>query len=253
MSKLSLLAMTTVVACATIASAEPNRSYFTRENKFPELGQFELGATVDSKEFDAGKIGEAAAYGRYGLIENLTANVRVPYRDIDPDFGDGDSGLGDVSLGLELLAYQDIFDYPYVIPHVDVSLETGDDETGLGAGETITTVGISAGTKTYEVLHWILDVSYLINGTNISEDEDSDDLLKVSLALIWDVSDRFAWHLEGQVTDEDVEGSDQPAAFVGGFTYDWTESFVTSFYAGAGSDEGSTPDAIAGAKASYTF
>lgn len=247
MSKLSALAAATFLAGVCAASAEPNRTLFVNENRAPELGQAEVGVMYFDREYDMADETEWNVYARYGLIENLTAKITVPYLDWENDFGASADGIGDVVLGFNLLAYEDIFHYPYVIPHLDISFPTGDEDDGLGSGETSPSFGVSVGTVTYDQLHWIVDASYVMNGG--SELEDPEDIVVGSLALIWDVSDRFAIHGEVQISDDEASGEDNPVTAVGGMTYEWSRDVEMSVYGGGGD----VYDSVVGVKAAYTF
>ncbi len=249
MLKRSLAALT--VLSATLAFAEPQRALLTHENKFPELHELELGAIAgyaDYKNFDERAL---APYLRFGLIENLTINASVPWRDIESDSNKSESGIGDATLGFELRAYQDILDYPYVIPHVEVAFSTGDEDKGLGSGETVTTVGISVGTVTYDCLHWVADVSYALNGG--SERPDPDNVFIFGGSLIWDLSKRFSVLAEANVADEKTEKDDYPVFVQGGLVYKWTDRFVTGAYFGSTHGETYNAEDTAIVKASYTF
>ena len=112
------------------APAEESRAFLTTENKFPEQGQLELSYLLESDQNDGFDYATHALQARYGLIENLTTRLTVPYAVLDPEVGDSVDGLGDVRLGFDLLAFEDIFRYPYVIPHVEVGFAT-DGKTGL--------------------------------------------------------------------------------------------------------------------------
>jgi len=85
----------------------------------------------------------AAPYIRYGLAENLAVFGDVPFVQNKPSNGDTQQGLGDVEVGAELVVFQDIFGYPFIIPHAEVSFGTGDEDKGLGNGKTLCTVGVS--------------------------------------------------------------------------------------------------------------
>lgn len=248
-----LLAVSLFAVAAQGALAESQRAFFTRENRFPETGKAEVGGIYQYKEYDDRDESYVAPYGRYTIIDNLTINAAVPYGWVSPDFGDDESGLGDTTIGLELLAYQDIFEYPWVIPHVDLGLETGDEDEGLGQGETVTTFGVSVGTTVYDELHYVVDVSYAVDGG--SEKPDPDNVLIFGGSIIWDVSEKFAVLVEGQATDEDNEEDDVPLFFQAGMTYAFTEAFVLSWYGGADAsgDDGQGEDMRVTVKGAYTF
>lgn len=250
MIKKILAASTVLLVAGSLAQAEIARALLTKENKFPETGQLEVGSLFRHTEFSESNkdIDQVRPYFRYGLVENVTFNADVPYLWVKPDVGQKEEGVGDVNLGLDLLAYKDIFDYPYVIPHVDVSLETGDQDKGLSNGDTIWDLGVSIGTVTYDVLHWIVDFAYDFNGG--ARDREGDNVFKLSGSLIWDVGDRFSVLAEGLVLDEN-SSNDRPFYFQGGMAYKATDNLQISAYGGGWSQ--SDEDVVASVKVGYQF
>ncbi len=237
-------------ACATLAGAESQRTAITTENKFPELGKLELGYDFKNREFDDAKYRIHEAVARYGLIENLTARLHVPFVSADPDFGDKEQGIGDVQLGFDLRAYEDIFRYPYVVPHLDVAFSTGDEDKGLGTGETMFMFGVAIGTMTHDQFHWVLDVSYAANYEALATEED--DVFMVGLSWVWDISDRFSISIEGLVQDfQDTDN--EPYLIGGGFAYKWTPAFQTRFFMGGWQEQESGEDLAFNVNAAYSF
>ncbi len=53
------------------------------------------------------------------------------------------TGIRDITLGMELLAYEYTFGYPYIIPYVEVIPLTGDEDDKLGNGKTDAVFGAS--------------------------------------------------------------------------------------------------------------
>src|SRR5690606_5438589 len=136
----------------------------------------------------------------------------------------------DASVGLEFRAYEDIFRYPYIIPYVDIFFPTGDEDEGLGRGETSTRVGVSVGTQMYDDLAVILDGRYDF----ISEGEN---LASVALALIWELDSKFALQTEVEYREEEVDeffGHEiaTPLLFVGGFSYRANDLLSFTLYMG---------------------
>lgn len=245
------LAVLVGLASVSMAGAEMQRALLTHENKYPELHQLEIGALGSAEDFDSGDVRSVGPFVRFGLLENLTFSATAPYMEISPDFGKDESGIGDTVLGLDLLAYQDIFGYPYVIPHVSVSLDTGDEDKGLGRGDTFTTVGVSIGTVTHEVLHWIADFSYVINGGE--KGSDTDNYYELAGSLIWDVSKRFAVLVEGMLSEQEEADGDHLNFVQGGFTYKWTDDLVMGAYFGSTTSDDSDSNGRVTVKASYSF
>ena len=270
MLKNSLITVCTFGLMAGGAFAEEQRTQLTKDNAFPDQGQVEVGAKVDFIEYkdnnesfaksDA-NLTRASVYGRYGLTENVVIDLKVPFDDFDPDSGDSESGLGDVEIGLQLRGFEDIFDYPFVIPHVTYDFGNGEDDIPGGSGDDTVTIGISVGTVTSgffdhignhaeNKVTWVADLSYDVNGS-------AENSAVFGLSIIWDLDEQFGIGFEGNIRenleDEETAGGpdESPALFIGSVYYQATESFEMSFYAGAGKD--SLADSIVGVKTSYTF
>jgi hypothetical protein len=241
-----------VVGLAAVAQAEPQRALLTRENQMPEYHQTEIGATADFAGFESRDETTYAGYLRFGLLTNLIFNAKVPFKNIEPARGSSESGVGDVRLGFELRAYEDIFGYPYCIPHADVDLSTGEEDKGLGKGEVSGRFGVSVGTRTCdEELHWVADLTFAQNeGGTI---EEPDDVVIFALSLVWDVSKKFAVSAEGSVSDEDTDNGDTPLFGLVGMGYKFTPDFMLSWYAGGGTGGSENEESLVTVKAAYTF
>jgi len=206
----------------------PMRTTLSRENKYPEVGQFELGGFYENAEKNEIEQDIYGAYGRVGIWEFVTAEAVVPVLDAEVD-GENNNGIGDVVLKLDILGFQDIFQYPFFIPHVDVSLPTGDEDEGLGTGETGVIIGMSIGTKVYDMLTYIIDVAYSMN--NGDDSFDDDDIFYVSGSIVWDVSDRFALLTEGRVYEENSY-ENYPYIIKGGVAYRFSPDVQIAGYGG---------------------
>lgn len=236
-------------SAATLAWAEPQRVILTHENQYPELGQLEVGYEFQQREFNTFNYRTHSAQVRYGLVDKLTASLDVPWVQRDEDFEDDQDGIGDVVLGFDLVAYEDVFTYPYVIPHVEVGFSTGDEDKGLGTGESMYAFGISFGTVVYDVLHYVLDLTYAANYDALATDED--DIFAGSLSLIWELSEQFNFSLETRLIDfQDTD--DEPFIVGGGMAYKWSPDFQTSFFYG-GWQEDADEDSTLNVRATYTF
>lgn len=235
-----------VMAVAAVVSAsesEFRRTIFCRENRLPELGCWEVGLLSQYAQYDelAGMFGDSlkreeytfTPYARYGLYENLTAYATLPFGHVDSDLArKSHTGIRDITLGLELLAYEYTFDYPYVIPYVEIILPTGDDDKYLGNGEFDALFGASVGTTVYDVYHYVLDARYNFNHKN-SGDGSEDGMFTLAAAFIWDLSDRFSVMAEAKGTSEDIAGeSGIPIYLCGGMYYKVSENLSLSWYGG---------------------
>lgn len=237
-------------AVASLAWSEPQRVFLTTENKFPETGKLELGYDYTGREYETLKFTSHSAVARLGLVENLTARVQAPFVNHEPDFGDSESGVGDVVLGLDLVAYQDVFSFPFVIPHLDVAFPTGDEEKGLGSGDTLVKFGVSIGTKTHEQFVWVADFSYA--SAYDAKASEQDDQFDIALSWLWELSDQFTFNLEGLVRR--MESYDSSSVLLGGgMTYKWTPALQSGVYFGAWNSNDSGEDQLLKISASYAF
>ena len=201
---------------AGAAWADPMRTVFTKENKFPGALKPELSLAGGGSSFEVdGADADIERYFvtpgvRFGLTDRLTLLAAVPFAGYSDEELD-ESGLGDVEIGTEFLFYEDIFEYAWIIPHATAILSTGDEDKGLGAGEGQGRFGISVGTTMHDVLHWAVDVSYTMNGAAPEDpdfDADREDLFAGALSLIWDLDERSSILGEVQVRDDAVDPED---------------------------------------------
>lgn len=249
----TILTVSVILACHVVAFGESRRTAYTYENKVPEKGQIEIGALGWYREVPdervSGNMGRDEytfePYLRYGLLKDFNVTAKFPYMYVDPKNADSEQGPGDIELGAELVAFQDIFGYPFILPHVGVRLPTGDEDKGLGEGETRTTAGVSIGTTIYDVLHFVADVGY-----TIYRDEENE--TTISGSIVWDVDEKLALLAEVRTSNKEV-GSEEnrPVYYVGGMSYRATEGFQLTVY-GGGAQHAET-DVLAGAKISYSF
>jgi len=262
MMKRILIATCAMVAVAGASYGEAQRTTLTVENRFPELKKLEAGGIFEAREFsdNGDHLNTLAAYGRYGLYENLTVYASVPYAQSNRDWSDDGMGIGDIKIGLQLLAYQDIFEYPWIVPHAEVSFGTGDEDEGLGYGEDVYTLGISVGSKMYDKISFIADVSYAINaGYESGMVPDSTfgahetlDAVIIAGSIVWDVSDRLALLAEGKlVQDNNTAEEQQPRFGSAGMVYKFSDRFQLGGYVGGWTDADGQTDVIV--RGSYDF
>ncbi len=244
--RLIFIALSTLLVAATYA--DPQRTLFTYENSFPRWEQFEAGVgyqqiDFDDDAFNAADVSLAYAYVRYGILDNLAVQLDVPYVEVDPKNGSSESGLGDLVVEFQLRTYEDIFGYPYFIPHVSFTLPTGDEDKGLGEDGTVVTAGMSLGTQMYDWLGWVLDVSYRVN-------PDEENRLLVGNSYVWDVSEKFTLLVEVGYEAE-TDDVDDLFMVTGGMAYDWSKDLQMAVHVGTGlSDD---LDSSFDARISYNF
>ena len=239
---------------AVSAAGEPMRPLFTKENKFPKVGQYEVGTMFELTEMqdnleqyklsDA-NLWELSPYARYMATENVALEVAVPFGGLDPDAGSSEAGLGDVRFGVALRAHEHIYRFPYIIPHASLRLDTGDDDVGIGAGESSLLVGTTIGSTMYDTdWHFMLDVGYELF-------EDSENVLSAGGAVIYDVNERYSLLAQGQVTNEETRNGDDenPVRIGGAMLYKPSDRLTLGAY-GTGA-KNSREDVIATIRVSY--
>ena len=227
------------VFVAGVAWADPVRTIFTRENKFPEPLRFEVelfgyGTSYDgatsAEDVDMFDFGPEA---RVGLTDWLAVRGGLPFRSIS--IGDLDKrGLGDAYLGADFRFFEDIFEYPWIVPHATVFFPTGDEDKFLGTGKTQARLGVSAGTTVEDVFHFGADVSYVVNGKIDDENPDEwEGLFMGSLSLVWDLNERSSILGEVQVNDAPADPEDD-YAFLGhlGLVFRINKNFWLMGYGG---------------------
>lgn len=246
---------------AAVGQAEPIRTLLTKENQLPEKHQVEVGALGQYKELKedfpvtAGSDTYVGSpYVRFGLFENMAVHGTVPFVSSEVQGGgSSDAGLGDASVGFDLLVWQDVFDYPYVMPHAEIGLGTGDEDKGLGTGETSATFGVAVGTTTYDVYHWAADAQFTVF-------DNEKDQASISASLIWDISQQFCVLAECRIADnnekpDDVytgdDNDDVIIHYQAGMFYKPIESLGIGVYLGG--VENGEADTIASTKIAYSF
>jgi len=250
-------ALVTILVMSVVAGAaygKQMRTLYTKENRLPEKHQLELGAKGFYREFpeeytnDPNSKDEYSGipYLRFALFESFAVYGEFPVMYIDPRGGNSEFGPGDFAFGAELVAWEDIFGYPYIIPHAEVTVPSGDEDKGMGAGTTLFSFGVSAGQVVEDVVHFIADATYTIYRTE-------ENIARFSGSIIWDVSEIFSIHGEVQVTDEQQteDDSNHPVYIVGGMSYEPLENLGMTVYGGGASD--ADADVIAGFKVSWSF
>lgn len=230
-----------LVMVAGMASADPMRTVFTKENKFPGAMGWELSLGGGAASYDAAMAKDDLDWWsvdpgvRFGLTDRVALLANVPY--VGYSVGDdSESGLGDMELGLDFLFFEDIFEYAWIIPHATAILPTGDEDKGLGTGEGQGRFGISIGTTVNDVVHFIADVSYTMNGTAGDNRDNRDDLTTGALTLMWDLDEHASLLGEVQLRDDPVDSKDNYAVRGhGGLAYRINKRFSLMGYIGTSS------------------
>ena len=233
----------TVVVTASVVSADPMRTVFTKENKFPgALGtEVSLGGGGSSYDDDNNNANDIESFWvtpavRFGVTDRLALNAQFPF--VGYSIGNVDEqGLGDIAVGLDFLFFEDIFEYAWIIPHAEVAFPTGDEDKFLGNGKTRATAGISAGTTVNDVVHFAADVRFTSNGARtLLASDDYEDVVAGALSIVWDLDERASLLGEVQVSDFTTD-PDKSASFRGhlGLAYKVNKYISLMGYGGSSS------------------
>jgi len=228
---------------AGVVSADPMRTVFTKENKFPEAMGWEVYVAGGATGYDGDRAEEdidtfAVASGvRFGVTDRLAVLAEIPF--VGYSEGDNDeSGLGDMSLGAEFLFFEDIFEYAWIIPHADLIFATGDEDDGLGNGKTQAAFGLSIGTTVNDVVHFAADVTFTSNGGRDEDDpEEYDNLTTGGISIVWDLDSRASLLGEIMARDDTLDPDDSYGTMCHlGMAYRVNENVSMMIYGGAASD-----------------
>lgn len=184
---------------------------------------------------------DASAYARWSY-DKLTLSAYVPYVQHEIQDGSSEAGLGDITAGVDFRAYEDIFGYPFFQPYFRLTLPTGDDEKGLGAGKTGTAAGIVLADTSLDDYHFSADIGY--------DFRDGENRFAVGAAVVWDMNKTSS--LIGEFrhwakTDELKEAT----LFVGGLSTKLTKNWLFVMYAGR--EISGESDVLVGGRLAYTF
>jgi hypothetical protein len=223
--------MALAVAGSVAATAEPMRTLLVQENKVPNDGKFEVGGlflyqeiTDDTSLLSDASYTEFGPYARYGVTKDFSLNLAIPFA--RSDLADGDNfGVGDLELGADLVGFEDALGYPYVMPYVRLALPTGDDEEGLGAGETQFRFGVSIGTTVDDNWDFVADLGYVGRS-------ETDNSLRLGGAIAYSFSKKFSVHLEGIYDIPDDDEVDELGVILGGMIYRPAELWMIGIYGG---------------------
>jgi len=239
------------VAATLTAHAEPMRTFYTRENRQPELHQLETGVAFEYREattlYDKDEFSTTLATLRYGLAQELTLNVGLPYVTRAPEIGDSVDGFGDIRVGLTLRAWEDIFGFPYMLPYGEAAFPVEDEVKRLGESKPWFVVGVAIGTTVHDKLHYALDAGYKIL-------PDESNVASFKGALIYDLSKKTSILVEGEYGDKrDNELRDRQVVMAG-FTYKPTRNWIVGFFGGGQvNDNKGSDDSVVAVKVGYTF
>jgi hypothetical protein len=175
---------------------------------------------------------EVAAALTYGLADPVDLVIGVPYQFVSVEGGGGsesENGVSDISIEAKWRIIEHNGLSFAVKP--GVTLPTGDDEKGFGAGKTTYSIFL-IGTKELAAWEFHLNVGYLMNE---NKNDERKDIWHASIAATYDVS--YDLKLAGDVgieSNPDKESNTAPAFILGGLIYSVSDSVDVDFGLKAG-------------------
>lgn len=245
--------------------ADSVRPVLTKDLNRPEMHEWEVGTRLTQSKLevlnpffmsDSVDVLTLAPQLRKTVAEPLTLSLEIPIVDADSDFSGSESGLGDIELGAELLAFQDVLDYPWIMPHATLIFDTASEDI-LGEGESSAELGIAVGMKSSDVLRelghgggakpsdlvqWVFDLRYRVF-------EDRDNYWSIATSFIWEISPTFALIGEASYGEKDEYTGDNVTVVGGGLSYDASNDLTVTLSGGVG--EKGQLDSYTSLKVSY--
>jgi hypothetical protein len=230
---------------SSLVRAEPQRPLLTKENKFPDVQAVDVGfrfeyAETGEDDFtgESTSVYNYAPLLRYRPFEPLTLSASVPFHTVSPEEGASDSGLGNVVIGAELLAYEDIFDYPWVIPYAAYVFDTESGDVPFIGDRDGLRLGLAIGSKAWRTWTFVAD-------GRITVSADEDEVGSLGGSIVWDVSEAFGVLVEMRTFSEKLDGeSGRPSLWLGALTYK-VNSDLTIIGRGGGGTNGAEETLLA--------
>jgi opacity protein-like surface antigen len=168
-----------------------------------------------------------------GLLDNLDVGLSVPFLRLDPDEGDGQSGLGDMEAGLKWRFLEAEGNRPALALTLGVTIPVGDEEKGLGSGDSDISGALVAGFEFKQVnLH--LNLGYTHVGGARTDEGEKEGVVLASAAVEWSVTEPLAVNAEFLYESKGTEGEDHALAATAGLTYAFSEMVSLDLGARAG-------------------
>ena len=238
---------------ASVSWGATMRTDLTRENRLPEIRDIEVSVegtyqTLGDRDEDFIDnditMNTAELQLKYGVNRDFALTAALPgiRNEIGPE--DAEIGVGDLRVGFELRAFEHPYDLPYVLPYLEVSLPTGDEDKGQGAGDVTAVGGVAVGTEIYEFVRWGLDAAAVATPDDV--------YLRLGTHVIWELSPRFSVLSEFQYTGYPDEVNRNEILFNAGMVYRPQDLWQVGPY-GGGSLDGEKSDNRVAVRITRTF
>lgn len=208
---------------------------YDKEREFSE----DAGDYVTVKETG----GEVATILSYGIADNIDIVFGLPYQwtktKEDGDVTSDEDGISDMSLEIKWRFYEK--DSLGLAVKPSITLPTGDDEKGLGAGRVTYSIFFIT-TKEIEPWAFHLNLGYIRNKNKVDE---RNDIWHASLASTVEIIKNLQIVTNiGIETNPDKASNTHPAFILGGAIYSITENFDIDFGLKTGLNKPETDSSI---------
>ena len=245
----------------SLAFAEPQRTFFIKENRMPGPFKAEVGAIGQYAEIPDDQCSQratammctsAAPYVRYGSggesgrVSPMSLTCRTSRVD-----GDTEQGLGDVVAGAEFVVFQDIFGYPFIMPHVEVELRHGRRGQRPWQRQNALHGRRIRRNRCHGYVPLALDARYTFN-EKVNDGGEDKNIATFAGSLIWDLSEQFSLIAKPRASErQGCRRRHSRCYFQGGFGLPGHGEAVLTFSAAARSD--ADEDVVVGGKIAYSF
>ena len=146
------------------------RPLSTEDTGIPEKGKLELetGFTY-TRESNESNNYNFSLVSVYGLLENMALCVELPFDIMNPDDGETEGSFNDMAIAVKTSLLPEGEKLPSFLLKTIVKLPTGDEDKGLGSGETDTTlVMVASKAIGHATLHG--NIGYTFVGGDLNDD-----------------------------------------------------------------------------------
>lgn len=186
----------------------------------------------------------------YGITDELEITSDIPMVFFDPKGDNNQEGIGDISLRPELFLITEDKYIPAVSFAGTVKTHSGDEDRGLGSGETDYSLSLQF-SKDFSPLKCHFNLGYTFKGQ--PEGEAVDDVIFYNLGFEYKLNGRIdlVGELVGQ-TNSDPAANSEPFECLVGFIYSAGENIALDFGIGTGLTSAS-PDLRVTSGITYSF
>lgn len=188
----------------------------------------------------------------YGITDRLEVTVQLPWVSLGPESGSRHAGIGDIQIRPEFRLWEEGTVRPEVSIAGSVKFQNGNDEKGIGSGETD---GSLSGQFSKTIVPFTLHLNLGFTAVGQAPGTDLDNVIFYNGAVEFEAAEKLTLVAEiTGSTHSDPTSEEDPLEILFGFLYEFSEGFTLDFGIGAGLNNAS-PDlrVTSGVTYSYRF